>query len=269
MRYANKLTVVPFKEAISNPQPSYLSSLDQQMKNVVNSNAKADEKIKLYNQLLENFLIQTQQNEAPPEVPQVQPVQRVEVVQKPSRLDGKVLKDLQKALTRINKNTNPKSYKKINNQSFRPFVSMNESPSNFNSSHLALHSYFDKANKNHMFAQPIAEESFDDNEEYNPIDFSHNSYFDLVNKRDLQSESDKSFTKTPKLSDYAPTPQLPPLSKRIQNSSIKALKTPSTKSLPKNNADKSISKKSNSVLAGRTRLQQNQIEPKWDQNNRT
>ena len=44
--------VVPCKETISNPKPSYfpktiLSSLDRQMKNVVNSNLKADEKIKL------------------------------------------------------------------------------------------------------------------------------------------------------------------------------------------------------------------------------
>jgi hypothetical protein len=49
--------VVPFKEAVVDPTFSYLSSLDNQMKSVVNSSLKPDEKIKKYNHLLDNFRI--------------------------------------------------------------------------------------------------------------------------------------------------------------------------------------------------------------------
>ena len=68
--------VVPFKEAVIDPTFSYLSALDEQMKVVVNSTLKPDEKIKQYNHLLDNFRLgvpartETTLEQTPQPVPQ-------------------------------------------------------------------------------------------------------------------------------------------------------------------------------------------------------
>jgi len=107
MKYANKLTVVPFKETLSSPQASYLSSLDKRMKNIVNSKASADEKIKLYNYLLENFMVTTQPDQ-PREVPKITPVETPKAI-KPD-VNFKVLKNLQLSLLKIHRHA---SWKEI------------------------------------------------------------------------------------------------------------------------------------------------------------
>ena len=58
MKHANKLMVVPYISKIDRQTDKYLIELDNNMSQVLtNQNLSVDQKIKLYNQTLQRFLI--------------------------------------------------------------------------------------------------------------------------------------------------------------------------------------------------------------------
>ena len=58
MKFANKLMVVPFVNKIENPTEKYLVDLDDQMSSILlQKNVSIDEKVKLYSQALQKYLV--------------------------------------------------------------------------------------------------------------------------------------------------------------------------------------------------------------------
>lgn len=250
--------VVPFKETVSSPNPSYLSSLDKKMTSVVNSNIKPDEKIKLYNQLLENFMIGSQIDEPIVEVPKVQPVQKI--VQKGPNLgvmNYKVLKDVQKALTRIGKITTKKSTRNkkalaetffTENSPNESLSTLNESSSNFNASHLALQTFLDKLKESNNYSEYLP--TLDDPATPKVSDFIPRTSNYIAQKV-----------------DFAPTPQLKEFVSKyavkddeempINNKDKIQKQLKQTKK--KNSADKSLIQKTHQILQDRTRPKE------WDE----
>lgn len=110
MKFTNKLMVVPFKEAVVDPTFPYLSSLDEQMKVVVHSSLKPDEKIKQYNRLLDNFRLgvpdrsEVPQEASPPHPPPL-PLQTIKEEKPSYQLETKNIayrKHIQAQLKKLN-----------------------------------------------------------------------------------------------------------------------------------------------------------------------
>lgn len=58
MKYATKLMVVPYVPKLENPSEKYLVDLDSEMSKVLNDkNLQIDQKVKLYNQTLQRFMV--------------------------------------------------------------------------------------------------------------------------------------------------------------------------------------------------------------------
>lgn len=55
MKFANKLMIVPYNYSFEAPLKNYLSSLDQEMNDVLNQKIPDDQKVKLYNSILVKY----------------------------------------------------------------------------------------------------------------------------------------------------------------------------------------------------------------------
>lgn len=65
MKYANRMTLVPYQEQMQEPKIEYMSELDRNMSKIISSKIPPDEKVKLYGQELNRLLLALPVKETP------------------------------------------------------------------------------------------------------------------------------------------------------------------------------------------------------------